>query len=42
MMLLKLGLPEDDKVLQLLHDNQLWMKNVNEPQKLGKTVMLDP
>jgi hypothetical protein len=40
--LLKLGLPEDDKVLQPLHDNQLWMKNVNEPWKLGETVMPDP
>jgi hypothetical protein len=40
--LLKLGLPEDDKVLQPLQDNQLWMKNVNEPRKLGETVTPDP
>jgi hypothetical protein len=42
MALLKLGLLEDDKVLQPLHDNQLWMKNVNEPRKLGETATPDP
>ena len=40
--LLKLGLPETDTVLQLLRDDQLWMKNVNEPQKLGETALNDP
>ena len=40
--LLKLGLPETDTVLQLLRDDQLWMKNVNEPRKLGETALNDP
>jgi hypothetical protein len=29
--LLKLGLPKTDTVLQPLRNDQLWMKNVNEP-----------
>jgi hypothetical protein len=40
--LVKLGLSEDDKVLQPLHDSELWMKNVNEPRKLGETSTPDP
>jgi hypothetical protein len=40
--LLKLGLPKTDTVLQPLRDDQLWMKNVNEPQKLGETALNDP
>jgi hypothetical protein len=40
--LLKLGLPTDDTVFQPLHDDQLWMKNVNEPRKLGETITPDP
>jgi hypothetical protein len=40
--LLKLGLPETDTVLQPLRNDQLWMKNVNEPQKLGETALNDP
>ena len=41
MALLKLGLPKTNLVLQLLCDDQLWMKNVNEPQKLGETAVND-
>jgi hypothetical protein len=40
--LLSLGLREDDKVFQPLYDNQLWMKNVNEPRKLGEKAVVDP
>lgn len=40
--LLKLGLTNDDPIFQPLYDNQLWMKNVNEPWKLGETVIPDP
>ena len=40
--LLSLGLREDDKVFQPLYDNQLWMKNVNEPQQLGEKAVVEP
>jgi hypothetical protein len=40
--LVKLGLSQDDTTLQPLYDNELWMKNVNEPRKLGETVIPDP
>jgi len=40
--LVKLGLSEDDKVLQPLHNSELWTKNVNEPQKLGETSTPNP
>jgi hypothetical protein len=35
--LICLGLPDDDTVLQPLHDNQHWMKGVNLPLVLGET-----
>jgi hypothetical protein len=35
--LLSLGLPKDDKVLQELRNDQLWMKNVSAPRTLGAT-----
>jgi hypothetical protein len=40
--LIRLGLPENDTVLQPLHDGQLWMKNVNLPRVLGETQTPDP
>ena len=33
--LLGLGLLEDDQVLQPLHDDQLWAKDVSRPTRLG-------
>ncbi|GLB39022.1 hypothetical protein LshimejAT787_0601840 [Lyophyllum shimeji] len=40
--LLSLGLSKDDKTLEPLLDNQLWMKNVTERHKLGSSRTQDP
>jgi hypothetical protein len=40
--LLALGLPEDDQVLQPLHDDQLWAKDASRPARLGDSRKEDP